>query len=78
MTEPGSSFDTQRKDAVRPSHSRAWTVAQGFAAVYLIGLGALLVVFGQADDSPGLGGLGLINAVIGVVMLVRTVRGAAG
>lgn len=44
------------------------------AAVFLVLLGVLLVSLGQADDSPGLGGLGLLTALIGVVMAVRHLR----
>lgn len=45
------------------------------AGVYLMGLGTLLVFAGEADDSPGLGGLGLLTGLIGLVWLVDTLRG---
>ena len=48
-----------------------WRVLAVLAGVYLTGFGALVMWAGEADDSPGLGGLGLITALIGVVMLVR-------
>lgn len=51
--------------------NRLWTILSALAGVYLVAFGALVVSLGQADDSPGLGGLGLITAVIGVMMLVR-------
>ena len=31
---------------------------------------------GEADDSPGLGGLGLLNALVGLVIGVRAVSAA--
>ncbi|GIG29063.1 hypothetical protein [Cellulomonas marina] len=37
-------------------------------------VGAAALVAGQADDSPGLGGLGLLVALTGVVLAVRSVR----
>ena len=52
---------------------RVWWVLTILAGVFLIAFGGLVVGFGQADDSPGLGGLGLITATIGLVMLVRVV-----
>lgn len=45
------------------------------AGAYLIGFGGLITVAGEMDDSPGLGGLGLITAAIGVVMLIRVLWG---
>ncbi|MHA7862556.1 hypothetical protein ACX1DX_14465 [Tessaracoccus sp. Y36] len=45
------------------------------AGVFLVAFGGLVVMAGQADDSPGLGGLGLITVVIGAVLLVRTLQG---
>lgn len=50
---------------------RMWTVLSVVAGLFLMGFGALVVVAGEADDSPGLGGLGLITAAIGVGMLLR-------
>lgn len=41
------------------------------SGLFLMGVGVLLVSAGQADDSPGLGGLGMINGLIGVVMVAR-------
>ena len=43
------------------------------AGVFLMAFGAFVVLAGEADDSPGLGGLGLITGLIGLVMLIRTV-----
>ena len=51
--------------------SRTWTVLSVVAGLFLIAFGGWVVMLGQADDSPGLGGLGLITASIGLVMLVR-------
>lgn len=53
--------------------TRLWLALSVLAGLFLIGF---VVMAGQADDSPGLGGLGLITAIIGIVMLVRTL--AAG
>ena len=39
-------------------HRVAWTVATLLAATFLVAVGLMLVAFGQADDSPGLGGWG--------------------
>ena len=36
-----------------------------------IALGAVALVFGEADDSPGLGGLGLIVAGSSIVWWIR-------
>ena len=54
----------------RPA-SRWWVVAVLLSGLFLMGVGVLLVSAGQADDSPGLGGLGMINGLIGVVMVAR-------
>lgn len=61
----------------RPSGRPAtwWTILCLLARLHLIGLGALVMSVGQSDDSPGLGGLGLVNAAIGLVALVRAVQG---
>ncbi|MGO4956180.1 hypothetical protein ACTQ49_02725 [Luteococcus sp. Sow4_B9] len=80
MTDPFTGkkdpFDTTNASLNRAntdrSRSRAWAVICGFAGVYLVALGGLLAFFGQHDDSPGLGGLGLINAIIGIGVLART------
>lgn len=53
-----------------------WTVLSVFAAVLLVGVGALVMAAGEADDSPGLGGLGLLNALVGLVIGVRAVSAA--
>lgn len=39
-----------------------------------VAVGAAAVVAGEADDSPGLQGLGVILAVGAVVLLVRSLR----
>lgn len=53
---------------------RAWRVLTVLAGLFLVAFGGVVVLAGEADDSPGLGGLGLITALIGAAMLVRTVR----
>lgn len=53
---------------------RTWRILAILAGIFLAAFGAFIVSIGQADDSPGLGGLGLITAGIGVVMLVRALR----
>ena len=55
--------------------SRIWLVLTIAAGVFLIAFGGFVMTVGQADDSPGLGGLGLITALIGVVMLIRRLAG---
>lgn len=54
-----------------PGSGRVWTVLSVLAGLYLIGFGGLVVMAGEADDSPGLGGLGLITAAIGATILIR-------
>ena len=44
------------------------------AAALLMAVGLLVVMAGEADDSPGLGGLGLLNGLVGLVIGVRAVR----
>jgi hypothetical protein len=39
-----------------------------------VALGAAAVVAGEADDSPGLQGIGVLLAVGAIVLLVRSVR----
>ncbi|GAA4896659.1 hypothetical protein GCM10025789_13080 [Tessaracoccus lubricantis] len=56
--------------------SRAWLILSVAAGIYLVCFGGFVVMAGQADDSPGLGGLGLITVVIGAVLLVRVLRAA--
>lgn len=53
--------------------SRWWAVLTLLAGVFLMAFGAFVVLAGEADDSPGLGGLGLITGLIGLVMIIRTV-----
>ncbi|GEM_PF-5831990 len=67
-----------RGEATQPGRERStlWTVLTLLATVLLVGVGLLLVAVGQSDDSPGLGGLGLLNALVGVVMAVRRLTGA--
>ena len=57
-----------------PTPSRLWTVLTIAAGLFLLAFGAFVVSVGQADDSPGLGGLGLITMLIGFVLLVRLLR----
>lgn len=40
-------------------------------ALLAVGVGALLLWLGELDDSPGLGGIGLILMVATVLLLVR-------
>lgn len=49
-----------------------WTVLSVLAGLLVVAVGAMVTWAGQVDDSPGLGGLGLINALVGVVIVVRT------
>lgn len=58
--------------AKRPS--RLWGVLTVVAGLYLVAFGGFVMSVGQADDSPGLGALGLTAAVIGIVMGVRALR----
>ena len=53
--------------------SRGWVALTALAGVFLMAFGAFVVLAGEADDSPGLGGLGLITGLIGLVMILRTV-----
>lgn len=39
------------------------TIVKGALSAVLVVLGAVLMYFGQIDDSPGLGGIGLILIV---------------
>lgn len=77
MSTPLSPREPSR-DQPRRGVSRTWSILSAAAGVFLIAFGALVVMLGQADDSPGLGGLGLITALIGLVMLVRLLRGRTG
>jgi hypothetical protein len=43
-------------------------------AAVVVALGAAAVVFGEADDSPGLQVIGVVVAVAAVVLVVRNVR----
>ena len=43
-------------------------------AALLLPLGAIMVHFGDVDDSPGFGGLGLIVGLTGVFLLYRQWR----
>jgi hypothetical protein len=45
-------------------------------ALVLTCLGTLALVGGQADDSPGLGGIGLVLGATAVWLAVRAVRRA--
>jgi hypothetical protein len=53
---------------------RIWRVLAVVAGAYLVLFGGFVVFAGEADDSPGLGGLGLITVAIGLGMLYRTLR----
>jgi MYXO-CTERM domain-containing protein len=44
------------------------------AAVALVAVGVLAVRYGQADDSPGMGGIGLLLVLAAVVLVVRRAR----
>jgi hypothetical protein len=44
------------------------------AAVLAVALGAVAVVYGEADDSPGLQGLGVLLALGAIALGVRIVR----
>jgi drug/metabolite transporter (DMT)-like permease len=43
-------------------------------AVLIVALGVAAVVLGEADDSPGLQGIGVVLVVGAVVLGVRTAR----
>lgn len=40
-------------------------------AALAVAFGAVLVYYGQVDDSPGLGGIGLIIMLLAVIWAVR-------
>ena len=50
---------------------RVWTALAVLAGVFLVAFGGFVMTVGQADDSPGLGGLGLITPIIGLVLAGR-------
>ncbi len=54
--------------------ARIWRVLALVAGAYLVLFGGFVVFAGQADDSPGLGGLGLLTVAIGAGILYRTLR----
>jgi len=56
---------------------RWWRLLGVLGGLYLVVFGGFVVALGGADDSPGLGGMGLVTAIIGVVMLVRVLRRGA-
>lgn len=68
-----SSHPSGRPGGIARRHRfpRARAALNVLAGLFLIPLGVLLVAVGQSDDSPGLGGIGWITALIGVVMLLR-------
>lgn len=49
-------------------------VALAVAVLVAVAVGVLAVVAGEADDSPGLQGLGVLLAVGAVVLGVRSLR----
>jgi hypothetical protein len=51
-----------------------WRVVELLGAFGAIAIGTLAVVSGEADDSPGLQGLGCILVIATVVLLVRKHR----
>ena len=65
-------------DCHRPSmYGRGMRTALVVVAVLLaVALGAAGVVLGEADDSPGLQGLGVLLALGAVVLGVRSLRRA--
>ena len=65
-------------DSHRPSmYGRGMRTALVVVAVLLaVALGAAGVVLGEADDSPGLQGLGVLLALGAVVLGVRSLRRA--
>lgn len=54
---------------------RVWAVLNIAAGLYLMVFGGFIVAVGEVDDSPGLGGLGLITMGIGAVIIFRTLQG---
>ena len=52
-----------------------WKALNIVAGLFLIAFGGFVMSIGQADDSPGLGGLGLITLAIGVVMGFKAALG---
>lgn len=50
------------------------SVAVVLAVLVVVALGVAGVVLGEADDSPGLQGLGVLLALGAVVLGVRTLR----
>ena len=50
------------------------SVVRVILAALLLPLGAWMVYFGDLDDSPGFGGLGLIVGLTGVFLLFRQWR----
>ncbi|MEJ5920060.1 MULTISPECIES: hypothetical protein [unclassified Corynebacterium] len=43
-------------------------------SILLVGLGAFVVYLGEQDDSPGLGGIGLIIMVVAAIIAIRQMR----
>jgi len=44
------------------------------AQVFGVGIGILAIVFGEADDSPGLQGIGLILVMSVLLLIYKIVR----
>ena len=52
-------------------------VATIAAALILVAIGVIAILFGAADDAPGLVALGIVVIVVAVALGVRTARQSA-
>ncbi len=53
-------YQTQLKNEREVRSEKRFRMVKGLAAIVCSMVGTLAVVFGEIDDSPGLGGIGLI------------------
>ena len=67
-------YQNEIQKSIKERTQRRLRVLKSMAAIVVTVVGTLAVVFGEVDDSPGLGGIGLILIAFAMYLNVKLVN----
>ena len=67
-------YQNEIQKSIKERTQRRLRVLKSMAAIVVMVVGTLAVVFGEVDDSPGLGGIGLILIALAMYLNVKLVN----
>ena len=66
-------YQTEIQKSIKERTNRRLRILKSISAIVVTAVGTLAVVFGEVDDSPGLGGIGLIIIASAMYLNVKLV-----